>query len=81
MHFLLFLKKVVIHLDAKHDGARDSGNHVGDEQGPVLEQQALDGKEDATQAHHQEGGKGNTIGIMGADGVDSLRHVTQNQAN
>ncbi len=77
----VFLPIVVIHLDAKHNGTRHGRDDIGDEQGPVLEHQALDGKEDAAQAHHQERGQGDAIGVVGADGVNRLGHVAQYQAN
>ena len=78
---LFLLEIIVIHLDTENNGTRDCRDDIGDEQRPVLEHQALDGKEDAAQAHHQEGGQRNTIGVMGTDGVDSLRHVTQDEAD
>jgi len=77
----VLLEIVVVHLDAKHNRTRDGRDHIGDEQGPVLEQEALDGKEDAAQAHHQERGQGNAVGVMRADCVNRLGHVTEHQTD
>jgi len=78
---LLFLPIVVIHLDAEHNGARHRGDDIGDEQRPVLKHQTLDGKQYTAQTHHQEGGQGDAVGVMGADCVDGLGHVTEDQAD
>jgi len=79
--FAVFLEVIVIDFDTEHNSTGHGSNDIGDEQGPVSEHQSLDGKEDATQSCHQEGGKGNSIGIMGADGINRLGHVAQHQAD
>ena len=78
---LLFLPIVVVHLDAEHNGARHGGDDIGDEQRPVFKHQALDGKQDTAYTHHQEGGQCDAVGVMGTDGVDSLRHVAKYQTD
>jgi len=75
------LEVIVVHLDAKYNSTGNGRDDVGDEQGPVLEHQALDGKENAAQSHHQEGGQRDTLGVVGTDGVNRLGHIAKDQAN
>ena len=75
MLLAVFLEVVVIHLDAEDDGAHHGGEAVSDEQWPVLGEQAIDGKQDASQAHQQESAGGNVVGATCLDGVDSLWQI------
>ena len=72
---------IVIHLDAEDDAAHDSGERVGNEQGPVVREPAIDGKQQSADAHEQERASGNVVGSAGANGVYRLRQVAQQQAD
>jgi len=64
---LLFLEIVVVHLDAKDDAAACCRHQIGQKQCPQhirLVHKPLYHKSEATNSHHQEGGKGNTVSIM-----------------
>ena len=69
---------VVDDLDGDDNHRADGGDDVGDDEGPVADEDALDDKEERAEAHHQEGGHGDALGVAGTDGDDSLGHVAQN---
>lgn len=72
---------IVIHLDAENDGAHGGGEQIAQKEGPVAGEYAVDGKEEATQAHEQECAGGNVIGFTGANGVEHLRQVAEHHAD
>ena len=74
---------VVMDLDAEHDGRRYCRDGVGDDQRPVdgVAETSLHNEEDAAQTHEQKCGKGDGVGVAGADGIDGLWHVAQHHTD
>lgn len=76
-----FLEIVVVDLYAEDDDGADEREEVGDGQGPVGQENALDQKEERAEAHEQECRHGYTLGVAGAYGVDGLRQIARHHAD
>ena len=74
---------VVVDFDAEDDGGGDGGDGVGDDEWDVdgFAVEALDYEEDRAEAHEEEGGKGDGVGVACADGVDGLGEVAEYHAD
>ena len=59
---------VVVYFDAEDYGGADEGDRVGEGERPYLLDYSLDDEEERTEAHHQEGGQGDSVGVARADG-------------
>ena len=78
---LFFLLPVVVNLDSEDNGRACERYYVGDGKWPVVGEDALHHKEKRAEAHHQEGGHCDALGVAGADGGYGLGHVAENHAD
>ena len=76
-----FLPIIVVHLDAEDDDAADEGDEVGDEQVDVAYQYALNHESEAAYGHHDEAGQRDAVGFAGANGLDGLWQIAQDEAD
>jgi len=78
---MFFLSVIIIHLDAEDDDAADEGDEVGDEQVDIAYQYALNHEGEAANGHHDEARQGNAVGVAGADGLDGLGQIAEDEAD
>ncbi len=80
---LFLLEVVVVDFDAEDDAAAGRGDEVGQEERPDdvgLVDEPLYHEGEAANCHHQEGGKGNAVGVARANGLYGLGQITQHHA-
>ena len=78
---LSFLEVVVVHLYHEHNETTAGRDKIGQKESPEniwLMEEPLQHKAESSYSHHQERGKGYTIGIACPNGFDSLRQIAQN---
>ena len=78
------LEVVVVDFDAENYAAATRGNEVCEKQRPDdvwLVQEALKHEGKASDGHHQEGRKCDTVGVTSANRLYCLRQISQNHAD
>ena len=73
--FVFLFVAVVGEFDAEYDDTGDGGDGVGDDEGPVVDHNSLNHKENASESEQEECGHGYSVGVTGADSVYGLREI------
>lgn len=81
---MLFLEIVIVDFDGEDSQTTHGRNEVRDEQGPKdfrPMEYALKHEADATDACHEESWQCDAFGLPGPYGLNSLRHISQDERN
>lgn len=79
----MFWEIVVLDFDAEDNDATCCGYQIRREKEDAFatQHQALNHEADSADAHHEEGGKGNTVSLTCTYSLNSLRKIAQNHAD